>query len=92
MTPQQVLLAAADLIEQNGWARHTAARMIRGKEHYCAIGAIVAVTPKAASVDAACDLLLTVIHEPLHSISYWNDWVAMDKRTVVRAMRRAARA
>jgi hypothetical protein len=93
-TPQQVLVRAADYIEQNGWARvygeHGKAR--------CAVGAIDSVMKSGRvptqmedwSLRTGARALLE--HQIGHiSIESWNDRLARTGPEVVQAMRAAAR-
>jgi len=85
-TPQQVLLAAADLMEKRG----------KAIGHYwdatgrcCALGAISIAASDWQAYDAAKELLHKHIDEDL-AISTWSD--ANDAATVIAALRRAGGA
>jgi hypothetical protein len=81
---QQDLLAAADLIERDGWCRK---RMKRGKAH-CALGALHALPGYDGEFWDACALLERFVGHD--EIGRWND-AQPNGATVVAAMREAAK-
>lgn len=101
MTPSEILLKAADLIEQKGWTQGAYARsgefevssLHREATCYCTIGAIICATGEARMlgrgvVDGTKARLFAMIGD--HDIVSWNDTPGRTKEEVVEALRRAA--
>ena len=86
MTPQEILLNAALLIEECGWAQGNNAHF--GMPKYCPITAIHVVVPRGN--EAAVGLLRDYLREP--SVVHWNDMPGRTQAEVVGAMRAAAGA
>ena len=87
MTPQQVLMAAADYIEQHGWC----VRSYRKGQRVCAVGAINAVTTGNPSqgIELSYEAEMLLYRYVAIPVSRWND-AQPDAATVVAALRQAA--
>lgn len=87
MTPQQILLDAADRIEKEGWGQR--GEVMYGQPRLCPV---TAINPYGAQFvterDAAVKLLRH--HLGVSSIVTWNDGYGRTKAEVLAAMRAAA--
>jgi hypothetical protein len=105
VTPQEIVARGYDLLGEYGWCRGSYARDDLDKYvpvrdpravAFCSIGAInraaldlgVPVWTERNAFRDACDLFADTINET--SITYWNDYVAMDEVEVREAFRVAA--
>ncbi len=85
-TWQQVLLQAADYIQEHGWVRN---RQWGREGQVCMVGAITQVTINSPGLRQEVVTQLTRYFE--RSIVHMNDEVARSKRDVIRWMRAAAK-
>ena len=90
---------AADLIEKNGWLQYRVGRT-DGRGPHCLLGALRVVYPNTKDThDPIRTPLATMLHREgrtsreNYEVFFWNDDLPRKngKRTVVRALRRAAR-
>lgn len=101
MTPQEVLLRAAELLETTGLAQGSLARTNSwapclednpAAACFCTLGALAKVSGKLTddvfSRAEACDLLTKVISD--NSIASWNDRLGRTKEEVIAKLREAA--
>lgn len=89
MTPQEILSAAADLIEEHGWVQGE-----YGDEEYgfCAMGAVyVAASYSATDRDRGNAVNRLAASVGYNAVVYWNDSIAQSKEEVITALRKAAR-
>ena len=95
----QVYEEAADLIERNGWLQYVNGRT-DGRGPHCLLGALRVVYPNTNDVQDPIRLpLTTMLHRECrtprvdYEAFFWNDNLPRKngKRTVIRALRRAAR-
>lgn len=102
MTPSEILLKAADLIEQKGWTRYGYARDEDGNDvnptsrHavcFCAIGAIRA-SANDRGLGSLSRTAVRFAEDALdcNSLDDWNDEFGRTKEEVVEALRRAAQS
>lgn len=88
MTPREVLLAAADYLEANGWIQS-------GAYHpggpACVINAFLAVEPDDLDSRAGAHELFIAHVGARRGIDEWNDAPGRTRDEVVRALREAAR-
>lgn len=96
MTPQEVLLKAADLIENNGWTQNFMARNVEGlsvnqlsieASCFCILGAMLNISGNHA--DDAAKILRDHLNIP--HIAMWNDNPSRTKEEVINALREAAK-
>jgi hypothetical protein len=85
MTPQQVLLAAADLLERDGWCQE----FERGGKH-CAYSAILFKSPVNDSLNTALTACAMVSRSVGEWITYWNDAPGQTAENVISTLRKAA--
>jgi len=103
MTPQDVLLKAADLFETVGWQQRTYGDHVNG---YCALGAVSQVVwgdplgPRDWDMDSQVfnvkvnlqgdALILLPGHIKGGSVTQWNDRSRRTKKSVIETFRKAA--
>lgn len=88
MTPQEILSAAADLIEEHGWVQGE-----YGDEEYgfCVMGAVYAATAEhATDRDRGNAVNRLAGSLGYNAVVYWNDSIAKSKEEVITALRKAA--
>jgi hypothetical protein len=87
MTPSQVLLAAADLLERDGWCQGT---LRDGIGRHCTNGAINAVTLvyMGDPFSGAWKLLYSLLDRT--SVTAWNDAPWQTAENVIATLRKAA--
>lgn len=97
MTPREVLLAAADYLEANGWQQGSAGEDGGPR---CALGAMLSVLPRQTGKmtqrfvrerNSALRRARRMLCEPRVLIGTWNDAPGRTRDEVVRALREAAR-
>lgn len=102
MTPQEILLAAADLIEHTGWTQGQNARDINGRKCapgslraicFCLEGSQVRIAPRSRRQREDARIM---VHRELEQRGFaraswfWNDQTGRTKEEVVELMRAAA--
>jgi hypothetical protein len=93
MTPREVLLAAAELLERDGWCQ---GQLWDERGRRCASGAIlfsslgVPPTPNPDLVDSARVMLFGHCPKDVLSIPHWNDSPGQTAENVIATLRRAA--
>ncbi len=89
MTDRDILLAAADHLEQHGWRQHILGQ--RG-EPCCLIGALDVARPvgsTASALQAVADHLGIITKHPFTWLVEWNDFPGRTAAEVIAALRAA---